>query len=251
MRRCFTKDSICDSTLSSILAVVELAEEALGYETHFTVPPYAGWCDRWILTSPTQTFSLICIMAAHRCSSKAQVVHTQIFPRSCPAGAGTGWMHVWKLFFSPHHVPSLPSLPTFLRWKCPHSLSLAPKAELLILPEMKLLLWTSMDRDYHSNRSYVWKPWELFLLPHPFRLLFRLLSFIYLFILKCFHSWGCAPSEVLWEQPIRLQQCATSDQLQATFVDHCIGKRYPAGSKEDLNEVNWKRIDSGRVASCM
>lgn len=110
-------------------------------------------------------------------------------------------------------------------------------------------VWT--DRDCHSNRSYVWKPWELFLLPHPFRLLFRLLSFIYLFFLKCFHSWGCAHREVLWEHPIRLQQCATSDQLQATFVDHCIGKRYPAGSKEDLNEVNWKRIDSGRVASCM
>lgn len=74
---------------------------------------------------------------------------------------------------------------------------------------------------------------------------------LFIFFLKCFHSWGCAHREVLWEHPIRLQQCATSDQVQATFVDHCIGKRYPAGSKEDLNEVNWKRIDSGRVASCM
>lgn len=161
-------------------------------------------CDCWVLTSLTQTFLLICTMALPRTSSwnsggGCTGCCTQTCPRWHP-GESRDQVNAYLQTLLLSLSPPPPHTHTHFFWR-KHLLCLSPT-----LPNenyrncptlqlwMKLLLWASTDRqsDCHSNRSYVWNPWEpvLLLLPHPFRSLFRLLSFF----------WRCQYQSIPWAE---------------------------------------------------
>lgn len=191
MRWCFTKDNICDSTLSSTLLVGKHIKE-----TFFAVLPHAERCDSWILAFLTQTFLLICTVALPRSSSWNSGCgcagwHSQTHPRWHPGESRdkanaylqtlllsvTHTPHTTFFFLRKHLCCLFPTLPNEKYRNC-----------LSVQLWMKLLLWASTDRqsDWHSNRSYVWNPCELvLLLSHPFRSLFRFISFVFFFSPRC------------------------------------------------------------------
>lgn len=149
VRWCFTKDNIYDSTLSPILLVWEHVKEKFGYKTHFAVPPYAGGCDCWILTSLTQTLLLICTVALPRSSSwnsggGCAGCHIETCPRWHPGESrDQANAYLQTLLHSLSHAPNTNF---FLRI---HPRCLSPTLPnenyrncLTVQLRMKLLLWS-------------------------------------------------------------------------------------------------------------
>lgn len=215
MRRCFTKDNVCDSTLSPILLVFRARKICLGRRhvslflhmleaSHFPDPNLFALSVLWLcLGAPAETQVVAVLGAVHKHAPGTTLVRT-----------GTRLMQICKLFLSLYHTPThityswhkhphglFPTLqkgPAEIAWLCGSGWSCCSEQvqtdrEIAIATEVVCEIPGNCSSSSSSSSPTHSGPFSDF-----FPLFFPK-------VLVPVHSLCWAPREMLWKQPAGLR----------------------------------------------